>query len=34
MTEHQKDVWAGAVMMLFFAATLLGGWLVLWLMVH
>ena len=29
MTEHQKDVWAGAVLMLFFAATLLGGWLVL-----
>jgi hypothetical protein len=34
MQGHHKDVWAGAVMMLFFVATLLGGWLVLWLIVH
>ena len=33
MQEHHKDVLAGAVLMLFFALTLLGGWLVLRLMV-
>ena len=29
MQEHHKDFWAGAVLLLFFIATLFGGWLVL-----
>lgn len=33
MDEHHKDLLSGVVLMLFFAATLLGGWLVLRLMV-
>ena len=33
MDEHHKDLLAGAVLMLFFAAILLAGWLVLRFMV-
>jgi hypothetical protein len=34
MTEHQQDLLAGAVLMLFFAAILCAGWLVLRFVVH
>lgn len=33
MQEHHKDLLAATLMLLFFAVTLLGGWLVLRLMV-
>ena len=34
MTEHQKDLLAGVVLMLFFAAILFVGWLVLRFVVY
>ena len=34
MTEHQQGVWAGVVLMLFFAAILGAGWLVLRFVVY
>ena len=34
MTEHQQDVWAGVVLMLFFAAILFVGWLMLRFVVY
>ena len=29
MDDHRTDLWAGLLLMLFFVATLLGGWVVL-----
>ena len=34
MDEHHKDLWAGVVLMLFCAAILFVGWLVLRFVVH